>query len=316
MPDKILGMGGYGCILSPAIVFYDSREVTESNKYQYVSKISANAEEEYSNCELVKSMIGPEANQYGIFPVDQLHCGVSVRDLGAISKEVLRKCYQVEDRSILGNYKTIKRDYVPNEAYISAGEIDTSSYLCAIQYPKYDIDLKDFIKKISAEKTPETMQKLTDAVLKIEHGLTEGLKILHLCGIMHLDIKGPNVGIKDGYAKFADWDFACFSDYPESVNERFSLTLQTNYREYYVHGITDRIFNANSLFNIVERKVSTITDDEKVFFLKALDAACLYTALLGVWFAVDPNIYAQRKAEYFDAYTSVYVSDLMGTSSD
>jgi hypothetical protein len=311
MPDKILGMGGYGCILTPAIVFHDSKEVTEYNMHEYVTKISANAEEEYNNCELAKSIIGPSADIYGIFPVDRLHCGVSIRDLGDVANNVIQKCFQIEDRAIVGKYKTAKRDYTKpkNDFYISAGEIDPRSYLCAIQYPLYDYDLKDFKSRVKEALKMDATNELTiknvkDVMNAMELSLAKGLKLFHSKGIIHLDIKDGNVGISKGDAKFADWDFVCFEQYKESVDDCYEKTLLPNFREYYEKGLTLRQFNVSDMFDYVES--NTLNTEERVLFLKSIDWACLFSTLLHIWRLLGQEIYEMKLNGYLQLFTSEF----------
>ena len=79
MSSQVVGTGGFGCVLYPAIVFSSSiagvsgsQVVTDANKSQYVTKIARDAGEEYD----VGKFIESRAPDSGVYPVD-LVCGIT-----------------------------------------------------------------------------------------------------------------------------------------------------------------------------------------------------------------------------------------------
>jgi hypothetical protein len=175
---KVLDTGGYGCILNPAIVFKDSEEVTYENRHLYVTKLARDAQKEYDVAMYIKS----KCPDVGIYPVDNLECGVgphSVNDPKAWNK-IFNKCQ---------NQKQLLKKS-PNQ-----------QYLCALQYPKYDGTFE--ILRIP------TNQKLIESFISIAY---QQLLTLHANNIFHLDIKDANISfteLANGYIdiRFADWGF-------------------------------------------------------------------------------------------------------------
>ncbi len=324
-------MGGYGCILHPAIVFRNSTFVTEENKDKYVTKISRDAESEFNFCEIASEILFPDANIIGIFPVENLHCGVSARDLGEIADEVYSKCDPIQDRTIVGRKKIYKYDREVPSRYISpisdhspvdidvleggrkrgrrckGGTIKSDSYLCAIQYPKYDSDLRKYVKKVMRRPDFDDFERI-DACEFIEMTLMDNIKRLHDDGILHLDIKMENIGVTElGEPKFADWDFACFELSNDSINDCFERTIQDNYYQYY-RDITYDEFNMKTYIgNYRSQRRLNQPDpgkDEKFDFLKNVDLACLFSTLLDMWatFGVSSEVYINKKKNLLELY--------------
>ena len=79
-PFKVIGKGGFGCVISPAIVFKDSQKVTLANASEFVTKLASDAHEEWINTQEILKII-PNATSLGIFPVDSLHCNIKFDDI-------------------------------------------------------------------------------------------------------------------------------------------------------------------------------------------------------------------------------------------
>lgn len=314
--SKVLNIGGYGCILSPALIFYDSKIVNEDNKSQYVTKIGSNIEEEYNFCEIALRILGPIAYDVGIFPVDGLHCGITLRDLGPNARSIIEKCNNVfRGREIVGT----KSSFLYNEAYspvtqsssvMSAGTIDPLSYLCAIQYPAYFYDLNAFFKAFRKENR-ETKIASTDI---LEKNLDYCIKKLHDAGIYHLDIKEGNVGIiqDTGHAKFADWDFAAFQMYEESIDACYERSFQKSYALYYQDlckpSFVPILIEGLAAFKKDDR-ARGLTKQEKSLCLEFIDQCCLKSLLLHFWLECGQAKFTEKKKEYTEFLREIIKDD-------
>lgn len=77
----VIGQGGFGCVISPALIFQSSTDVTESNKQFYVTKlIDGNDDYEYDIAKIIESKLDKNEN-VGLFPVDSLECGIRLDTL-------------------------------------------------------------------------------------------------------------------------------------------------------------------------------------------------------------------------------------------
>lgn len=182
----------------------------------------------------------------------------------------------------------------------SAGSIDRSSYLCAIQYPKYDSDLAAFDIKLVQKMATEGEEWVSDLINYIEETLLLSLDKMHFKGIYHLDIKNKNIGItEDGITKFADWDFTCFEKYNDSVNFCFNRSLESRYIDYY-HFLTDEFFDVKKVMNQNLKKKRSMSKDEKISLLRFIDRACLFSTLLTLWenFGTESDTYLEKKQQY------------------
>jgi len=87
----VLGSGAYGCAVWPAMLFSSSIEVKESNMTEYVTKLASDATDEYDLAKGIESRLlatgSPLAKITGVFPVDPLACGISIKDLKLNAKD-------------------------------------------------------------------------------------------------------------------------------------------------------------------------------------------------------------------------------------
>lgn len=195
-PD-VVGTGGYGCVLSPAIVFPNSKVVTHANRHEYVTKIARDAYEEFGTTEKIVAALGPSGISLGVFPVDPLEWDLTRTSLGANATGILQKCRDLVD---------VNRETGHPRFGVLVDPEDESEPVSAIQYPRYWATLEDTsLLKGSFAFTTD------DIVIQ----LVAKLKKLHAVDVVHLDIKAPNLcvmhkprGISDIDARFADWGLA------------------------------------------------------------------------------------------------------------
>ena len=185
-----------------------------------------------------------DIDKIGIWPVGDLKCNLSLKDLGPHAKDIISKCKNVfENNDFTRSSNIVFNDYplgpaataavpVPlgllqqNESYsqshsppkvkrlkrsmslgISGGlSGGREGPLCAFNLPRYDFDLRRYLTNAINSRYFDISKML---VLK--------LKILHGAGVFHLDIKPDNIAMnllpsQDGVpvfmSRFADWGFS------------------------------------------------------------------------------------------------------------
>lgn len=239
----VIGVGGFGCIFSPALVviqplrsFYmqsaqNTPTVTEDNRYSYVSKLGLQTLEEFQKCKtIIDRLLQFDINYLGyqspgVFPIE--YHDITRRHFEDIERnqDYLKKCeslnYFFKDRNI---YSLVQ---VP---------LFTSDYL--------HLDAKAR-KKFNEELFKEAVDKLA---------------VLHKAGIYHLDIKKPNIAIIKRPKQllsptryniyFNDWDLSFVSNNIES-EYREKIEALLGHTEYYIFKLQDKIQRAatqNDLF--------------------------------------------------------------------
>jgi serine/threonine protein kinase len=220
--SKVIGTGGYGCVLYPARVFDNSVVITANNRHHFVTKLSRDAEVEYDVAMFCKTKIPT----FGIFPVDSLHCGVNLAEIGRNVDTILSECgtdtmgepYSAEPldryngillrRQFKELYKSLDESRIPD--YIGPVNLKPlqrqlyrrkEGLLCAVQYPKYlmDFGTSEYMAKTEVEKSKHFMT------------LVENMTMMHHQHIYHLDVKPPNLCLltKDD-PRFADWGLSIY----------------------------------------------------------------------------------------------------------
>jgi hypothetical protein len=235
---KVLGTGGYGCVISPAIVFQNSKEVTEENKQQFVTKIAGDAEEEYDIAMYIVSLL-KNRKSIGIFPVDSLECGISKASLGPYYEQVVQRC---------SNVKAIRRK-TESGLFRQGKFFGGSKELCAIQYPRYQEDLTFFYRR---DNIPYFLVNLPVrfVVKRVINLLLINYTVLHSIRVYHLDTKAENLcfmkltensytSIEDIDVRIADWGFALVAS-PDSMEDiRQNMQMLVNSSQYFFDVLAD-----------------------------------------------------------------------------
>ena len=223
IPNRVLGTGTYGCVIWPALLFYNSVEVTPENTALFVTKVARDAIYEYDLAMEIKSRVRPSV---GVFPVDQLTCGISYKDIAPFYSQASRNCKVQLGKQFFEQSEALIAAKKPKrlfEGKLRGGE----KHLCAIQYPKYDRDLADF------SELPKTQQKV-DLFVKFKRELKEKLLELHENNIVHLDIKPQNLCQMQDEAFLCDWGFAFIMDTHDDVRKCIEFLMSQTMVEYYV----------------------------------------------------------------------------------
>lgn len=206
----VLGSGGYGCVISPAVIFPNSKIVTEQNKHDFVTKLASDAVDEFNIANNIRNLL-PNADKYAILPIDHIYCGLQPQDLGITDsdKTIIKNCKNSGAAGIL-------RD-LDNKAYYEA------PVLCAFQLIKYDGNLNDL--SYSALD-----------LFSIYVNTFTSLEKLHEKGIFHLDIKDENLCYLSRPLRllFADWGLSLLRDpNPKQFYLDVKYRFKSDIYEYY-----------------------------------------------------------------------------------
>lgn len=209
-------------MLSPAIVFKDSKDVTYTNRYKYVTKLASDAQKEYDVAMYIKSKCPHD----GIYPVDNLECGIgpsSVGDYESWSK-VYDRCEKQE--------KLLKR----------------KSVLCAIQYPKYTGTFEVLRLKSNSHIVEEYLNLAYFALCR-----------LHGNNIFHLDIKESNISythtLQGNDIRFADWGFTRIVPEGKILREKFSTSPGSPKKEVALKSLEHEMYGAIRPINYYEESL-------------------------------------------------------------
>lgn len=267
---RVIGRGGYGCVVSPAIVFWNSKVVNNANSKMYVTKIASDALEEYDLGKTIERL-APDA---GIFPVDEPVCDLSNREISLI-KNFDVECERLFENDTWERYvarpkymgmANIKLNYNPKVGMqkhvrgIRGGDFES---VCAIQYPKYDSDL--------------TRVNVTS---EIRESLWEKLTKLHTANVVHLDIKRQNIAMIGSEPFFADWGFSHLLETNEQIDEASDFVMESSLKNYYkeLAHFPNLQKDLKNSYYIIRDKVH-FNHAERKDAIKDIDEYCLESAL-------------------------------------
>jgi len=178
---KVIGSGGYGCVVSPSLPLVPDGIVTYDNNDDFVTKVASDAQEEYDKGVRIQERLGRMASNVGIFPVE-VFCGITRETLRPVIAEVLIKC----DKPLQVAKKHKKRfDYTAEDSF--QGTLP----LCAVQVPKFGMDLFQLMDALYKQRKVVTY----DDGNVISTRLLTMLALLHKRDVFHLDIKPENIAV-------------------------------------------------------------------------------------------------------------------------
>ena len=327
MPERSLGNGAYGCGLYPAIVFPNSEVVTQENKYSYVTKVASDAEDEFDKAFNVMKVLTANGIdlKVGIFPVEELHCGISVGDLGKYAEAYLSgECHKIVGRTLdhnvrLYNYRDFQGGQDSEDSEFAESEYleyerqqrYKKSFACGIQYPKFDAVLSDLIKKKVLVPDPSILPVYGNTLLT-------NLRTMHNLNIFHLDIKLENLCILGPDARFFDWGFSfigqTLNDYAMQSQVLFEANFEKNtfkrghHWPYYI-ALTKRHFYFVDAKLIDLVKASLVTMAAATAALRNTSVFENYATLAVEAAAKDPRRKDEMQSAYNDASNAVAFSD-------
>ena len=231
--QRVIGTGAFGCVIWPALLFYNSERVSKYNSEYAVTKIARDAHEEF---DIAMEILRRTTPRVGIFPVDNLVCGIKYADVKPFYEQAGRKC-----RKQLGELFFTHGDRIQAEAslrprydvpqrprFINGGQdpLNGGQLLCAIQYQKYDQDLHAFYESPNDQNKYQRLRRF-------RRQLEAKQDILHNARVVHLDIKLPNLCEFNNEAYFADWGKARFLDSELHVSNVIREITYPAIKEYY-----------------------------------------------------------------------------------
>jgi hypothetical protein len=326
MPERSLGNGAYGCGLYPAIVFPDSEVVTEQNKYSYVTKVASDAEDEFDKAFIIMKVLTANGVdlKLGIFPVEALHCGINVGDLGKFAEAYMNgECNKIVGRQLdrnirLYNYRDFQGGMDSDSGFGETEYLEyerqqryKKSYACGIQYPKFDAVLTDVIRKKSPIADPNMLAVYGNTLLT-------NLRTMHTLNIFHLDIKPDNLCILGPDARFFDWGFSfigqSLNDYAMQSQILFEANFDKNtfkrghHWPYYV-ALTKRYFYFfdTKLVDLVKSSLVTMAAAQAA--LKNTTVFEKYAVLAADAAAADPRRKDEMQSALNDASNATAFSD-------
>jgi len=271
--QRVIGTGGFGCVIWPAIVFANEKTVTQSTAQMYVTKLADDASQEYDIAMEIKS----RAPNCGIYPVDSLQCGLQYSDLAPFMDEATRTCAK-QLRKYIGERplrSTIMHNYVPTQPY---GSIYGGHTLCAIQYPKYSdtlLVIRDFDR---------THPKKREFVYKIYDKLTRKLTKLHNNNIVHLDIKLTNMCVLNSEPYFADWGLTFVFDATPSIDDVSNCARTILNRSSYYCNLMENEILLKEMTTFLDKLgslhiVDYPTSSTALVLIKSIDQTCFTSAM-------------------------------------
>lgn len=242
---KVIGVGGYGCILSPPLALNEEPDENE------VTKIARDAYVEYDTAAAIYTALLDYDNEspynVGVFPVGDLKCGLKPRDLGVNYASIIEKCSkQLNNSNIVERQADIKfNDFTGklNGGRKSCGMRGGDTYdmlrkeFCAFNVTRYWKDLDQLSTKLrdsyeikesmGTKLKPSYVPKYnTDGLIQFCKDMADKLHKLHNVGFVHLDIKPGNIAVQRDLANFgkpyallADWGFSLSLDDQQDVIE-------------------------------------------------------------------------------------------------
>lgn len=209
MRRGILGLGSYGCVISPALVFPESVFITEGNCVNYVTKLAENANDEYDVAKQIE-LLCPSV---GVFPVDSLVCNIPYGLLREFYTSFKQKCGKIKSlRDFIQNIDMQRSAYVKGLTEYRP-TFRGGKQICAIQYLRYDYDARQFIK-ILKQRPLKKARKLS---VSVYNNFVTKLHEMHSKNVVHMDIKLDNMCIVNNEGFFADWGLSQVIDSPEQV---------------------------------------------------------------------------------------------------
>lgn len=286
----VLGSGTYGCVIADAVVFPGSHNVKLSTRNKYVTKLAVDAQIEFALAKKIASMVPANV---GIFPVDDLQCGITHRDIGHASRKIAQRCEDIFGGLLeKGLYRSASRRSATGRAASSARRPSVPQ-VCGIQYPRYFCDLHKFITELDYDMVQ---------CLEVAAQLKAKLTALHSVNVLHLDIKDANTALMTNPAakapldaRFSDWGFAVIARSTKDINAAIYRTLGPSFKEYYTKvllpfHVEAPTVNWQPVWDTLIRGSRT----EKIDALKMIDRWCLENLIISmIPYAKEQTQYAK-----------------------
>lgn len=240
---KVLGSGGYGCLLIPSVKCKNN--VTSNSKNKNITKLmlAKNAQKEYDEIMKYKKSLTTIPNYKKYFLIDNI-------DL----------CQPIElSKSDLQDYETKCKALIKKK--ITKTNINKKlDSIMAINMPNGGKDLDDFIKQCNSY---DEYKKINNSLIDL---LTNAIIPMNNLHIYHSDIKAGNLLMNDEYqCKIIDWGLSTsYANYnsndsfpitrghynrPIQFNVPFSVIILNNdFKDGYEEYLTSRLKTVDNIY--------------------------------------------------------------------
>ena len=240
---KVLGSGGYGCLLIPSVKCKNN--ITSNSKNKNITKLmlAKNAQKEYDEIMKYKKTLVTIPNYKKYFLIDNI-------DL----------CHPSElSKSDLQDYET--KCKALNKKKITKKNINKKlDSILAINMPNGGKDLDDFIKQCNSY---DDYKKINNSLIDL---LTHAIIPMNNLRIYHSDIKAGNLLMNDAYqCKIIDWGLSTsYANYnsndnftisrghynrPIQFNIPFSVIILNNdFKDSYEDYLTSRLKTSDNIY--------------------------------------------------------------------
>jgi hypothetical protein len=295
---KFLGTGGFGCVVSPAIVFPGSeRLINDSNKQYYVTKISVDAQEEFTKCELIRMQLKRELGIedpeiIGFFPeeiacirkkeFEEMYLTNEETGLFTNKTELYSSFFNVNDVYVASNRRGILKDKVKKKFFNCQHILDKirkskNPSFCAIQIRRFDSDFTTFLDEEFYDLTADEKSFMQDDIFK-------KLNIMHNAKVYHCDIKEDNLAVYNGKIFFVDWGLAQLG-YPNNYEPakflQHVLNPESDTFKYYFISLIEDVLHTHEREEVYEIVKNYYLNNQIAKAMRSFDIILLYCAVIG-----------------------------------
>ena len=242
---KVLGSGGYGCLLIPSVKCKNKDDNTINFKNKNITKLmlAKNAQKEYDEIMKYKKTLVTIPNYKKYFLIDD----IDLCQPSELSKSDLQD-YETKCKAL--NKKKITKKNINKK-------LDS---IMAINMPNGGKDLDDFIKQCNSY---EDYKKINNSLLDL---LTNAIIPMNNLHIYHSDIKAGNLLMNDDYqCKIIDWGLSTsYANYnsndsfpisrghynrPIQFNVPFSIIILNNdFKDEYEDYLTSKLKTDDNIY--------------------------------------------------------------------
>lgn len=240
---KVMGSGGYGCLLIPSVKCKNKNDNEDANKNITKLMLAKNAQKEYDEIMKYKKILVAIPNYKKYFLIDD----VELCQPSELTKSDLQE-YEIKCKAL--NKKKITKKNINKKLDL----------ILAINMPNGGIDLDDFIKQCNSYNQ---YKKINNSLLDL---LTHAIIPMNNLHIYHSDIKASNILIDDDYqCKIIDWGLSTsYANYkstdsfpifighynrPIQFNVPFSVIILNNdFKASYENYLTSKLKTDKNLY--------------------------------------------------------------------
>ncbi len=273
---KVLGSGTYGCILKPAVPCLGSTKRPPDTVSKLMMNYNALDEmQEIINISKITKKI-PDHNQYYI--LNQIRICPPENLTTEDKIDFNRKCTAMTNKGIKEN---------------KINEAIDQKQIGILQLPDGGFDIAHYFGEGNINVT--TFKKINEALLKL---LVGGIRPLYKAGVLHFDLKGPNIvySKSNGLARVIDWGLSIIirgnkvpekvSGWPIMFNSSFGIlalhkSIQTLYNSLILAKPVQNVIIKNKHSDLVSALHPLIKDAFLQIILNSDHSIVRYVGSLG-----------------------------------